>query len=171
MKRLILFCLTLLFFNFLNAQRNCGSIDHLEQQMLQDPSILERMNEIEQFTNTFIRSNPSVSRAVTTIPVVFHVVYNRRSTVENISDAQLLSQLQVLNEDFRRTNSDANNKWSQAADSEVEFCLATVDPDGNPTSGITRTSSRKRTHGTGDGVKFTSQGGQDAWPAIPPASS
>ena len=39
------------------------------------------------------------------IPVVFHVVYN--SSEQNISDAQILSQLDVMNDDFNRTNSDA----------------------------------------------------------------
>lgn len=97
-----------------------------------------------------------------TIPVVVHVVY--RTAEENISDAQIQSQMQVLNDDFRRLNSDANNTWSQAADAEIEFCLATVDPNGNPTNGITRTSTTVNGFGTNDAVKFTSQGGIDAWP-------
>ena len=165
MKRILLFCLAIMLTQMTYAQRNCGSMEHLEDQIQNDPSILNKMQDIEDFTNHFIKSNPSTERAVTTIPVVFHVVYYRRNTVENISEAQLLSQLDVLNEDFRRTNSDANNTWSQAADSEVEFCLATVAPDGTATNGITRTSSRKRSQGTSDGVKSTSSGGKDAWPA------
>ena len=74
-----------------------------------------------------------------TIPVVVHVVY--RTSTENISDAQIQTQLDVLNADFRRLNSDADGTWSQAADAEIEFCLATSDPSGNATTGITRTST------------------------------
>ncbi len=82
-----------------------------------------------------------------------------------MSDAQILSQIQVLNEDFRRTNSDANSIWSQAADSEIEFCMASSDPNGNPTNGITRTSTSTSAFGTNDQMKFNSSGGKDAWPA------
>ena len=58
------------------------------------------------------------------------------TSTENISDAQLLEQLQVLNDDFRRLNADQDNIWPQAADTEIEFCLATRDPNGAPSSGI-----------------------------------
>ena len=73
---------------------------------------------------------------VVTIPVVFHVLYNTDD--ENISEAQVLSQLQILNDDFRRLNSDQDNIWPQAADTQIEFCLASQDPNGNPTNGILR---------------------------------
>ena len=85
------------------------------------------------------------------IPVVVHVIYS--NSQENISEAQIQSQIDVLNEDFRRTNSDANNKWSQAADTQIEFALAAIDPNGNPTSGITRKSSTRTSWGTNDAMK------------------
>ena len=56
---------------------------------------------------------------VVTIPVVFHVLYANST---NISDAQIQSQLDILNEDFRRLNADQDNIWSQAADTDIEFC-------------------------------------------------
>ncbi len=78
--------------------------------------------------------------------------------------AQIQSQLDVLNEDYRRTNSDKTNKWSQAADSQIEFKLATVDPNGNVTTGITRKQSSKTTWAPdGDPMKKASSGGVDAW--------
>lgn len=98
---------------------------------------------------------------VYTIPVVVHVLYS--NTNENISDAQILSQIAVLNEDFRRTNSDADNKWSQSADTQIEFALATVDPNGNTTNGITRKSSSVTEWGTNDNMKRSSRGGIDPW--------
>ncbi|MEM9929540.1 MAG: M43 family zinc metalloprotease, partial [Bacteroidota bacterium] len=119
---------------------------------------------LEAFTRTF--QPGQIGKAITTIPVVVHIVYN--NATENISLAQIQSQLDVLNADFRRLNSDADNVWPQAADSEIEFCLATVDPNGNPTDGIIRRATSVTSFGTssaGNPVKFNSSGGSDAWPA------
>ena len=144
----------------LSAQRNCGSMDLLEQQIQQDPNRLDNLEKLERFTETF---DAAEAKALTTIPVVVHVVYN--GNTENISLAQIQSQMQVLNDDFRRLNSDADNTWSQAADSEIEFCLATVDPNGNATDGIVRVSTTRTSFGTNDAVKSASSGGSNAWPA------
>ena len=67
----------------------------------------------------------------------------------------------MLNADFRRLNADADNVWSQAADTEIEFCLASFDRRGNPTT-ASCASPRRQWIGTGDAVKFSSQGGSDA---------
>jgi len=76
-----------------------------------------------------------------TIPVVFHILHNNGS--ENISDAQIEDQLAILNRDFRRLNADANQVVSafstMPSDAEIEFVFATVAPNGNCFSGITRT--------------------------------
>ena len=144
-----------------NAQRNCGSMEVLEQQLLQSPERAKTLKKIESHTRNF--KDQSADRSLITIPVVVHVVY--RTSTENISDAQIQSQIDVLNADFRRLNSDADNTWSQAADSEIEFCMASVDPSGNATTGITRTSTTVNGFGTNDAVKHNSSGGIDAWPA------
>ncbi len=165
MKKIYLFSFILTLFTIqLNAQRNCSSMDVLHNHLQESPKLQDKMDRIEKATSAYIKKNAS-SRVdgVITIPVVFHVVYN--NSTENISDAQLNDQLQILNEDFRRQNSDADNVWSQAADTEFEFCLASVDPNGNSTSGITRTSTSRTSFGTNDAVKFASSGGKDAWPA------
>ncbi|PHS06131.1 MAG: hypothetical protein COA88_11040 [Kordia sp.] len=75
------------------------------------------------------------------IPVVVHVVHNGEAigSGPNISDAQILAQIEVMNEDFRKmagTNGASTN--AAGADSFIEFCLAKVDPSGNVTTGITR---------------------------------
>ena len=70
-----------------------------------------------------------------------------------------------MNEDFRRTNADADETWTQAADSEIEFCMASSDPQGNATNGIVRTSTTVSAFGTNDAMKSSSSGGADAWPA------
>lgn len=167
-SRLLLKLTTLvLCFSFasqLTAQhRNCPSHDILLQQQQQDPKRTEKLRQIEKHTQTYI--NSAQQRAVNgiiTIPVVVHVVY--RNSTQNISNAQIQSQITVLNDDFRRTNGDANTNWSQAADSEIEFCLASVDPNGNPTNGITRTSTTVNGFGTNDAVKSTNSGGKNPWP-------
>jgi hypothetical protein len=139
-------------------------MDYLEQQIQENPARAQALQDIEQHTRQWIKSGENEKMAgVVTIPVVFHVIYN--TSAENISTAQIQTQLDVLNEDFRRLNSDADGTWSQAADTEIEFCLATIDPNGNPTTGITRTSTSVSAFGTNDQMKFNSSGGKDAWPA------
>ena len=89
------------------------------------------------------------------------MIYN--TTSQNISDAQIQSQITVLNQDFRRTNADKTTLWPQAADSEIQFCLANVDPNGLSTTGITRTQTSVTSFSTNDAMKFSAQGGKDAW--------
>ena len=172
MKRLILSwavllcCLTIT--SSFAQTRNCGADDHMQMLQQQYPDMLKNQRAIEDFTQQYIATHSQNSRtASVNIPVVVHVVYRKNN--ENISDAQVQSQIDVLNEDFRRLNADASNTPSQylsvAADTDIEFCLASVDPNGNPTSGITRTSTRKRSFSyNNDGIKFNSSGGKDAWP-------
>ncbi|MGB3606210.1 GEVED domain-containing protein [Psychroserpens sp.] len=143
--------------------RNCGAMDNLELRKQQDPTLESRMKQIENFTQNKIQEMQQnrIDGSIITIPVVVHVLY--RNSTENISLAQIQSQLDVLNEDFRRTNPDADNVWSQAADSQIEFCLVTVDPNGNATSGITRKLTTRRNWGTNDDMKSTSTGGVNPW--------
>ena len=165
MRRLLLLFAVVLFTGTAFAQRNCGTMDVLQQMQKEDPFLEERMDQIEEFTRNYIQRNTEAVSGVVTIPVVFHVVYNKRKSSENISTAQINSQMTVLNDDFRRLNSDANNTWSQADDIEIEFCLASIDPSGNATTGITRKKTSKNSFGTNNSVKYASQGGTDAWPA------
>ena len=80
------------------------------------------------------------------LTAVVHVLY--RTADENISDEQVRSQIDVLNADFRKRNADVDKVppafQARVADALVEFALATEDPDGRPTSGITRTETRRR---------------------------
>ncbi|WP_037348875.1 GEVED domain-containing protein [Sediminibacter sp. Hel_I_10] len=161
------FTLSILFllvmsFGF-SQERHCATMENLEQRAQNDPNLEQRMQEIEIFTQNKIQEMQSsrIDGSIITIPVVVHVLY--RNSTENISLAQIQSQLDVLNEDFRRTNPDADNVWSQAADSEIEFCLVTVDPNGNATTGVTRKSTTRQNWGTSDDMKRTSTGGVNPW--------
>ncbi len=157
-------CIMFIGLNIQAQQRNCASMEVLEKNLQQNQQFQSQMEEIEEHTQRMIKksaSDLSKANGIITIPVVVHVIY--RTSQQNISEAQIMSQLQVLNDDYRRTNADADNTWSQAADVEIEFCLATVDPSGNATTGITRTYSSKSEWGTNDAMKYASQGGVDAW--------
>ncbi len=162
-KTILLLCIMFIGLNMQAQQRNCASMDVLEKNLQMNQQFQSQMETIEEHTQRIIKKSGFESKAngIITIPVVVHVIY--RTSQQNISEAQIMSQLQVLNDDFRRLNSDANNTWSQAADTEIEFCLASVDPNGNATSGITRKYVNKTEWGTNDAMKYASQGGVDAW--------
>ena len=162
---------SLIFFFLLNSfslfsQRNCGTMQYHQQMLDEDPSLFQKMQNQELQIQQWILNNSGIENtSVITIPVVVHVVYYNNT--ENISDNQIFSQIDILNEDFRRLNSDTINTptafSSVAADCEIEFCLAKKDPNGNITTGITRTSTNQSSFSTNDNVKYTSSGGQDAW--------
>lgn len=167
MKKLTtLLFLALLFTLSLNAQRNCATMEVLDRLQSEHPDLLNQMQAIERHTETYV-NNGLRQRETIVIPVVVHVVYY--DSRENISDAQIQSQIDVLNEDFRALNSDLGNVPSEftgvIGDVEIEFCLADTDPNGNPTSGITRKRSNRRSWGTNDFVKRSFRGGVDPWDA------
>lgn len=81
------------------------------------------------------------ANVVVSIPVVVHVIHNGDAlgSNENISDARVLSQITVLNQDFRKMiGTNGYNDNSVGADVEVEFCMAQRKPDGTATTGIDR---------------------------------
>jgi hypothetical protein len=96
---------------------------------------------------------------------VVHVVYY--NSTQNISDAQIQSQIDVLNEDFRNLNADKTNRPSLfaglAADVQIQFCLAKRTPSGASTTGIVRKQTTVNGFSTDDKVKYSSTGGSDIW--------
>lgn len=145
----------------------CGTMHSLQALLGANPGLAARMAGIEFHTQQAIAGSAAGEDVVYRIPLVVHVVYNNPAA--NISTAQIQSQIQALNANFRRTIPDASSTIPQfqgvAADCEIEFCLATVDPFGAPTTGITRTPSAISVfNALTNGVKFTSSGGRDAWP-------
>ncbi|HRC31933.1 MAG TPA: M43 family zinc metalloprotease [Bacteroidia bacterium] len=148
------------------SHRGCSTMDHLQEQMIADPTLRERMNDIERETARYVETHANEkTSAITTIPVVFHVLYN--TTAENISDARILEQLNVMNKDFSRTNADAGNTPSAfqgiSSATNVQFCLAKRDPSGAATTGIHRVSTTVTSFPSGTSMKFAATGGADAW--------
>lgn len=86
--------------------------------------------------------------AVIKIPVVVHVIHNGDAVGanENIADGQVLSQITVFNQDFRRMSGTPG--FGSGVDTTIEFCLAKVDPNGNPTTGIDRVNRGVASYGT-----------------------
>ncbi|MFT6849247.1 MAG: hypothetical protein ACJATA_000041 [Sphingobacteriales bacterium] len=103
--------------------------------------------------------------ATVILPVVVHVIYS--NSTQNISDAQIQSQIDVLNANFAALNSYYNNTPSEfqglrSGNTKIQFEMATEDPNGNTTTGITRKSSSTSSGGTNEAMK--SSGGVDPWP-------
>ena len=162
----IFFLLFSISFLFSFSQRNCGTMDHLDEIRQNDPTVDQRMQVEESAIQNWIANNPESSMLnVLTIPVVVHVIYKTSS--QNISTAQVQSQIDILNEDFRKLNADVSSVPSAfsavAADVEIEFCLAVRDPNGNTTTGITRTSTTNSSFSGYTSMKYTSSGGHNAW--------
>ncbi len=151
-------------------KRKCGTMHILEQRIKNDPSIGLRMEQSEVKTqeNILLLQQPSGAkqlRQIITIPVVVHVIYH--NSTENISNAQIKSQIDILNEDFRLLNPDSlyvsHPFWPYTADAGIEFCLASRDPSGLSTNGITRTYTDSVSF-VGDGnEKYSASGGKDNW--------
>ncbi|MEX2980834.1 zinc metalloprotease [Streptomyces sp. C36] len=151
------------------TRRGCGTMPVHHRLMAENPEYASARVEIENMAFAYETGAATSDReGPTRIPVVVHVVFNTAS--QNISDAQITSQIDVLNKDYRAQNTDIGQVppvWKpRVADSRVEFELATKDPDGQPTDGITRTQTQKQKFSTQtDDVKSASTGGHDAWPA------
>lgn len=134
----------------------CATNDFMQDMIRKNP---ELMHAQDRFYDDISREITDTDKqykkgTVRIVPVVFHVIHEYGD--ENISKEQILDQMRILNEDFRRMNKDTANTRSifkaRAADTEIEFKLARKDPSGNCTDGITRTYS-PLTDGGDDQVK------------------
>ena len=128
---------------------------------------LNQAEEMHRQALALVASPPSglLPTGILTIPVVVHVVY--RTPEENISDAQINSQIAVLNQDYRARNPDLSRVPYPfkpfIGDTRIEFQLATTDPMGQPTTGITRTETDRAEFSTDAMVKARATGGTDPW--------
>ncbi|PZR19769.1 MAG: hypothetical protein DI539_12920 [Flavobacterium psychrophilum] len=134
----------------------CGTVEYEKLLQKKNPG-LDTKDEFEQWIapkvaevkRKRIQKNGNNTNEVVTIPVVFHIIHNGSpvGVDENIADGQVLSQIEVLNEDFRRlSGSNGYNTNPVGADMEINFCLAKQDPDGLLSTGIIRYNL-----GSGDG--------------------
>lgn len=173
MKKLILSLLALSTLHLAYSQMDLGNardgesveycLHHKKMNELkQNPSFLQLFQQeqtIFQAAEQQINLENSPERVIYTIPIVFHILHN--GGVENITNAQILDAVEVLNRDYRLLNSDANNVHQDfnannpnavatPADIEIQFVLATKAPNGTCFNGITRTQSSQSFSGNGD---------------------
>ncbi|MDX2001727.1 MAG: M43 family zinc metalloprotease [Chitinophagales bacterium] len=151
-KHLFILLATVLLSTVSYAQQHDGHCATMPMDTLRRSKVVgaPSLDDFEQWLQPriaqFKQQSLTGRRSVITIPVVVHVIHNGDAvgSNENISQAQVNSQIAVLNRDFRRLNADTVNTPSAfrpvAADVEIEFCLALVDPNGNlmPEPGIDR---------------------------------
>jgi hypothetical protein len=148
--------------------RSCESMGVLDRQLANDPMLAIKMAEIEKHGYEYAQrvagkkggnggggEEPTPDNLGTiNIPVIVHVIYSNAN--ENISDAQINSQMNILNADFSKTNSDVSQVPAEfagvVADADIQFSLAQV----------IRVSSTRTSWGTNDAMKFSSNGGSDA---------
>jgi hypothetical protein len=156
--------------------KTCASMSVLNDALRKDPGLERRMYDIEKEARKFMASKKPDSKpgggngggggggeppvndglGVITIPVVVHVISNVNVPAEDISLAQINSQISVLNADFNASNNDANQVPAEfsglVADSDINFVLDQV----------IRVSSTRTSWGTNNAMKFSSNGGSDA---------
>ncbi len=163
-KILFIFTLLLGFTFSVTAQKRCGTTAY-EKYLKSKNHTIESQAHFEGWLHnrSSMKETASLRRAtLVTIPVVIHVVHNGepQGSGSNISDAQILSQIDVINEDLRRLNTDAAETLDEfapvAADIEVELVLAKRDPEGLATNGILRLQGTKSTWKMSDLAELTS---------------
>lgn len=165
------------FFTFFaiaaNAQVRCATVEHTANlykkfNRTPQPEVFEKwLNQRKQTLQQQNRFNRTQAEPYQ-IPVVVHIIHNGEPVGigTNISDEQILSQINVLNNDFKRLNADANQTpsafLSVAGSMDIQFVLARQDPDGAPTSGIVRKKGSKTSYVESDDVQLKAQ---SYWPS------
>jgi hypothetical protein len=150
LRSALIVCLTLAFSVAARAQDRCGFVEVM--QNIHARKVLRESDQ--QFENWMtLRREESSARDNASeryrIPVVVHVIHRGEAVGSggNISDAQIISQINVLNKDFSRQNTDASSTptefQSVAGGMNIEFVLARQTPDGQPTNGIVRVKGSK----------------------------
>jgi hypothetical protein len=166
--RTIAFVICFGFFFQAAAQRECATQAYTTGT--KTPGMVAAETFIKQQTRGITpqvmgNATGSTKPFIIRIPVVVHLLYN--NAAQNITDAQIKSGIAALNRDFRKQNSDTNSipqAFKQlAADVEIEFHLATTDPKGAATTGIVRKATGVPAWNMDDKIKFSAEGGDDAW--------
>ncbi len=165
------------FTSVFSQYKRCGTQEAIELAFKQNPSLKVQMEMNEKklgeaITKTLAQrqtspNNSSFAPAVT-IPIVFHVVLTAAQQAQ-VTDAMILAQLNILNQDFTGFNADSSNVppafQSVRGHGTFSFCMAQRTPAGLATNGINRVVSTTRSNSstTNDPIKSTAAGGSDVW--------
>ena len=116
------------------VHNHCG-FDHSKQNQLTISGFVDERQQLELFTKTFSESE----KTTIIIPVVFHI--NKSSSPTQVTLQQIQSAIDILNEDYSAQNTGFSSVRPEfqtiAANIGIQFCLAAIDPNGNPTTGVT----------------------------------
>ena len=158
----------------IEAQENfkkCITTQLMEKESFSNSEYIE----VKQHLIDYQKENRNYkNQSEITIPVVIHIIHRSQDAIgsnTNISNAQIADQLRILNEDFSKTNPEfpnppRNTFNNYAGNPQLKFCLATLDPNGNSTTGITRTGTSKTgwdADNESNDMKRGSLGGIDNW--------
>ncbi|MEP6750205.1 MAG: M43 family zinc metalloprotease [Bacteroidota bacterium] len=180
MQKSLLFFFIQFFSTIVLAQKDCRQDDYQQQLLTLHPLLHFQYDKIEAFGKkhpfSFITagsvdtagiSTPFTIPAKIVIPVVVHILWN--TSAQNISNAQVLSQIDVLNKDYSGANTDRNKTPAYfaalAADCGITFVLAKMDPQGHATTGIVRKQTSMPVFNFDDKAKSNTANGDDAWNA------
>ncbi len=161
MRKIIVFIFfqLVLFYSYAQSYKRCSSNEYEEWLNHLHPEREQMHEQYEIQLNSIITDKKSKARTadastepIYRIPVVVHIIHNTANSAVggrknvNIPDAQIISQINVLNQDFRRiAGTPGFNDDPVGSDTRIEFCLASRDPEGNPTNGIVRVYNSKST--------------------------
>ncbi len=158
MRKIVIFLGGILFTSSIIAQikyERCSTMEN-DAELRQIHPQLGTLEDFEAWLAPKVAAykqqvqNGTAKQTTYNIPVIIHIIHNSGEAVgqeRNISYAQAKSQIDVLNEDFSKTNSDFSTTpfvfQSVAADCGITFCLATEDPNGNTLAepGVNRVSA------------------------------
>ena len=177
MKKIAIFTFSIILNLQITAQENfkkCITTSLVKKELISNPDYVKgRANTIAE--NKIWIKNNSQEKSTINIPIVIHIIHRSNYTQigqgNNISNEQIEDALRILNEDYSKTNAEypnppRNTFLNYWGNPDMKFCLATNDPDGNPTSGITRTSTTKLSFDAdteSNDMKKVSTQGKDAW--------
>lgn len=177
MRTFTLVFLCLVYLLPVQAQRTCATEDAIRNKIKEFPILQQQRDMLEQRLISGARRMQQQQQLLkgtagptVTIPVVVHIVLSNPAMV---TDAQVMSQIAVLNADYTGANMDTSAvpaAWkSLIGNSGINFCLAQRTPDGDPTNGIVRVTSNHAPFDAGNNAayeaKYTAAGGSDAWDA------
>mgnify|MGYP000205127449 CR=1 FL=1 len=155
--------------------KKCNTTFLVNQEIQLNEEYLENREKIIKENKLWIDQNNNNKRSSIIVPIVVHVIYRTNHTNigsgTNISDARILDAIRILNEDYSKTNPEfpnppRNTFLNYSGNPNLEFCLATIDPNGNNTTGITRTVSTKTNFdpdNEANDMKRNNTGGKDGW--------
>lgn len=156
-----------------SGQHTCASHE-LTRKYYQQAGLLHQFNQESMQAAMNTPAYPLKTSGVNEISVIFHVVYNPNNPAENVSNALIMQVFQDLTEDYQLLNADAANARTGApfsyvpADANINFCLATQDPNGNPLTelGVVRVATTEdyyNINGEENKMKSSATGGSDIW--------